>query len=45
MPFFKSKGAKVSLILENVLNETGRVYGSSVDFGARGIYINYTYKY
>ena len=36
---------KVSIILENVLNETGRVYGSSVDFGARGIYINYTYKY
>jgi len=35
----------VEVKLTNIFNDTGRVYGSSVDFGERGIYFGYKYNY
>ena len=35
----------IGIQLDNVLDETGRVYGSSVDFGERGLYFTYQYHY
>jgi len=39
------KKHKVEIELTNIFNTTGRVYGSSVDFGERGIYLSYSYLY
>ena len=35
----------IEVSLDNVFNRTGRVYGSSVDFGARSISLLYKYSY
>ena len=35
----------IGIQLDNILNETGRVYGSSVDFGSRGLFFTYQYHY
>jgi len=34
----------VKIEIKNLFNKTGRVYGSSVDFGERSLYVEYTYK-
>lgn len=39
------KQHKVSLLVNNVLNNTGRVYGSSVDFNERMLYLKYNYLF
>ena len=35
----------VEVTVTNIFNSTGKVYGSSVDFCERGIYLSYKYNY
>ena len=40
-----NKKHDVEVVVTNLFDSTGRVYGSSVDFGERGIYLSYKYNY
>jgi len=39
------KHQEVEVKVLNVFNDKGRVYGSSVDFGERGVYLSYNYLF